>query len=284
METIINRANNTIDAFDFVKLTQLHKEYDWLEYEPEALFELWCLSDDDDQKNVIEFLIKNFSFIDSKELNKIGYVISNQIERVWNHIPTNTLIVATCDDKKPDGSQYIIQSLKNKFSLNWKETNFINSLPIAAYQVEEYNNIILIDDFIGTGDTITRKYNYLLRILEQRNIKNFTIKIISIASMNFSKPVLDLLKVSYYSYHWLKKGISELIDSENREIAIISMNKLEKKLKNHYNGKNLPNFGYKKSEALFAFEAFNIPNNVFPIFWWPLLKGGILRKTLFKRV
>ena len=39
-KTIINRANNRIDAKDFVKLTQLHMEFEWLTYEPEALFEL----------------------------------------------------------------------------------------------------------------------------------------------------------------------------------------------------------------------------------------------------
>ena len=51
-DTIINRANSKIGASDFVKLTQLHLDYEWLTYEPEALFELWCLSENNEQQDL----------------------------------------------------------------------------------------------------------------------------------------------------------------------------------------------------------------------------------------
>src|ERR1035437_7063453 len=151
-EAIINRATDKIDKKDFVTLTQLHMEYEWLKYEPEALFELWCLSDNDEQKDLIEFLIKNFSFIDGRKLAEGCKILSNRIESIWNLSADNTYLIATCDDRKPDGSQSIIQSLKNKFSVNWKESNFYNSLPIGANEIPDNSNILLIDDFIGTGD------------------------------------------------------------------------------------------------------------------------------------
>lgn len=283
-ELIINRANNTIDSKDFLKLTQLHMEFEWLTYEPEALFDLWCLSENIEQKSLIEHLIKNFSFIDGRKLIDASKNLSNQIESIWDLKPANTFLVATCGDDKPDGSQSIIQILKNKFSVNWKESNFFNSLPKGANEISDNSNIILVDDFIGTGDTIERKLKYLKETIKKRCLKGVTIKIICLAAMEFSKKILDSFDVEYYSVHWLKKGISELIEESKRENAIQSMEQLEKKLKKQYHGKNLPNFGYKRSEALYALEANNIPNNVFPVFWWPFYKGGDSRKTMFRRI
>lgn len=283
-ESIINRANNKIDSKDFLKLTQLHMEFEWLTYESEALFDLWCLSDNNEQKDLIEHLIKNFSFIDGRKLIEASKNLSNQIESIWGLIPANTFIVATCGDDKPDGSQSIIQILKNKFSVNWKESNFYNSLPKGANEISDNSNIILVDDFIGTGDTIVRKLKYLNTTIKKRSLTGVTVRIICLAAMDFSKKVLDNLDVEYYSVHWLKKGINELIKEGEREAATQSMEQLENKLKREYHGKKLPNFGYNRSEALYALEANNIPNNVFPIFWWPFYKGGSERKTLFRRI
>ena len=44
------------------------------------------------------------------------------------------------------------------------------------------------------------------------------------------------------------------------------------------------NIRYKESESLFNLESYNVPNNVFPIFWWPQLKDNNYHKTLFRRL
>src|SRR5690625_998077 len=281
---IINRATDRIDENDFTRLTRLHMEHLWLTYEPQALFQLWCLSENDEQKDIIEFLIKNFSYIDSRRLAEGSQSIASYIGNHWNLNSTNTYLLATCDDRKPDGSQTLIQNLKNKFSINWKESNFFNSIVTGANEIPANSNVILVDDFIGTGDTITRKVDYINRKIIERELSGISVKIVSLVSMNFAVEVLDKLDVEYYSVHWLKKGISELVSEDKKEVATKSMEDLEKKLKRKYHGKQIPNLWYKKSESLFALESNNIPNNVFPIFWWPFLKGGIPRKTIFRRV
>lgn len=283
-DAIINRAKNIFDAKDFAKLTKLNLDFEWLTYEPEALYELWCLSDNNDQKELIEHLIKNFSFINGRKLNEASKTITNQIESIWNLKPNNTFLIATCGDLKPDGSQSIIHILKDKFSINWKESNFYNYLPAGANEIPSNSNIILVDDFIGTGDTISKKLKYLQSVIEKRALQNITIHIISIAAMIFSRNVLNNLGVEYYSVYWLQKGINELVEDDKRKEATQSMEQLEAKLEKKYNGRSLPNFGYKRSEALFAIENNNIPNNVFPIFWWPFYEGKIKRKTLFRRI
>lgn len=283
-EGYLNRATKNIDKEDFITLTNLHLEYEWLRYESEALFELWCLSDNIDQKNLIKLLIINFCFIDSRKLNDGCKTISTHIERIWNLNADSTYLVATCDDRKPDGSQMLIQNLKNKFSKNWRESNFFNSITIGANEIKDFSTIVLVDDFIGTGDTIMRKLKYLIETIEKRSLRNINIKIVSFAAMDFSKEVLKNKNIDYFSVHWLKKGIEDLVDQDQRGTAIKAMESMEDHLKKEYQGKKLPNFGYKRSEALFAIESFNIPNNVFPIFWWPFLKGGVERKTLFQRI
>lgn len=280
----IKRANQKIDVNDFLKLTNLHLKYEWLQEEPDALFELWCMADNEEQKKLIEFLINNFLYINGKTLDLGCKAIVDQIESNWNLKATNTRISATCDNSKPDGSQMIVQKIKNKLSRDWRECMLFNSLPIAAHEVKDNFKIVLIDDFIGTGDTICRKVEYLVKILTERNIQNVSIYVVSLAAMNFAKDSLDRLDIQYYSANWLSKGISEKVDLAGRPNAIKAMEDLEAKLKDKIYKRELPNFGYKKSESLFALESNNIPNNVFPIFWWTHLKDNTLRKTLFRRI
>ena len=71
----------------------------------------------------------------------------------------------------------------------------------------------------------------------------------------------------------LQKGITEAIPQAERNRAIEAMLELESRL---LPPRRIPrhaddisyNFGYGQSEALFWIEGANIPNNVFPIFWW----------------
>jgi hypoxanthine phosphoribosyltransferase len=263
-------------------------KFDWLYHSSEGLYDLWSICDNENQKKLVENLVNNFTYTTSKELNESGEEIAELIEEKWLLKPSNSFLVAKCDDRKPDGSQAFLQSLKNKFSHEWEGKNFYNNLLEAAHKIEDDSNIILIDDFIGTGETIKSKYKYFVKKLTERGIKNYKIRIVSFAAMEFSKSRLNsLTEVEYYSAIWLKKGISELItDAKEIRAANLEMKNLENKLSNTYKNLNLTkhSFGYKSSESLFTLESFNIPNNVFPIFWWPQLKNNTYYKTLFKRL
>lgn len=284
MDGIIDRSPQQIGKKDFLRLSNLNMEYKWLLDNPEGLFELWCLTDDDKQKNLIELLIKNFVYIDGQKLTMACRDIATQIENTWSLTPNNTYLAAICDNSNPDGSQSLIQNLKNKFSVGWRESNFYNSIAVGVNEIPNSSYLILIDDFIGTGNTIKRKMKYVRSVLEDKVFSDVKIKIVSLAAMNFSKDILNTLEVDYYSVYWLDKGISEQLEEPLRASATMSMEQLEDKLQKRHQGRSLPNFGYKRSESLFSLETANIPNNVFPIFWWPSLKEGIERATIFRRI
>lgn len=286
-EKILYRSKRIFEYEDFMRLIDLNNNFFWLTDNSEGLYELWSHCDNNDEKELIEFLIHNFKYATASDLKNSGNSIANQIENVWQLKSDNTFLVATCDDRKPDGSQAFIQAIKNKFSHSWRNNNFYNNLLEAANKLEDNVEIILIDDFVGSGDTIKKKWKYLIKKLKERNIENYKIRVIAFAAMEFAKAKIDHIKLEFYSFIWLKKGISELITQDSkRKKAILTMTGLENKLGEDYKTLKLSNlrFGYKQSESLYSFEGYNIPNNVFPIFWWPKLNDNNYCKTLFHRL
>ena len=84
---------------------------------------------------------------------------------------------------------------------------------------------------------------------------------------------------------WLDKGISDYYGNKVKETLDCMLN-LEENLGNEFMGKKLSDvsLGYHKSEALFAIDNLTVPNNVFPIFWWPVLKSNVIRNTVLNRI
>jgi hypothetical protein len=274
----ILRTNAKIGREDFFRLLKLTLSYKWLERRDDSLYELWCSSKDEKEKDLLELLFQHFIFLNSQDLEIAGAKIAKIIEKDWSDSPKRTYVSAICDNSSPDGSLMLLQSIKNQFSYDWSDENFINSIAVAMHEVPDDSTLILLDDFIGSGTKIVRKTLAVKKCLEERKA-NVKIKIISLAAMEFAKSELNKLCVPYEAIYWLKKGISEALDSRDQEWAKESMKSLETQL-------SLPkgySFGFKSSETLFCLEACNIPNNNFPIFWWPRLSSGNLRPTLFKR-
>ncbi|MDH5426046.1 MAG: hypothetical protein OEY29_13720 [Gammaproteobacteria bacterium] len=286
-EEIIARSSRHMPEEDFTFLVNLTLKHSWLEGLSEALAELWNLCENDSEYELVSNLIDQYKYLNEKGLTEASFDTAKQICETWQLDSENTLIVATSDKSEADGSQFFIQSIKNKFAEygDWQENNFCSRVGDAYNRLEEKPNIVLVDDFIGTGNTMKRRVNAFKQQINKRNLNDFTtLYVISIAAMEFSKVTLDKLDINYYCPIWLKKGITESFSGEELEIFNQAMINLEAKLEKKYHGKDLPSFGYKKSESLFAIMSFNVPNNVFPIFWWPEKKNNKRRKTLFRRL
>ena len=281
---IIPRSINVFSESDFASLLKIYNEIEWLNRFAEEVEDLWLILDTVEQKKLVEDLLSNFKYIDGNKVFESLKILVNQIENVWELEPENTFLVATSDGNRPDGSQVLIQWLKNKFSVGWREKNFYNSILPAAHTINSNCNIVLVDDFIGTGDTIERRVRYIKEKLVKRSVENVKLFIISIGSMKISEAKISLTGAEFFSVYLLNKGITETYLGDEKVSAIKNMESLESKLRPNIGKRRLPNFGYKSSEALFAIENCNIPNNVFPIFWWPELIGGESRKTIFRRV
>ena len=169
------KSTNIIDRDSFMKIHELFKDNYWIEDEYEAFIELWNLCDYEQQQELIISLFRRFKFLNSRDLKKYCKDISDQICDNWKISNKSTKIVALSDNKRPDGSQFIIQAIKNKFSSrkNWTEGNFRNSLSTigkAPYQLRSNQTLILIDDFIGTGKTVERKVSWLKGQINEKKV------------------------------------------------------------------------------------------------------------------
>ncbi|MBP6740850.1 MAG: hypothetical protein KA146_12710 [Leptospiraceae bacterium] len=289
MEFDLRKSNIHFSHDDFMKLYNLMKTNIWLEEESESLFELWDLCDSSDKKDLIIDLLNKFTFLTSRDIHKLGNSIADYIVNYWKISNKRTKIVALSDDTKPDGSQYILQAIKNKFSDfdTWSENNFNNSLFTIGqvpYKLRNNQTIILIDDFIGTAKTVTRKYNWLLEKINERRRNGISIYLVSLAIMEEATDILNSLGLTFYSPLILKKGISGYYSGDVLENKINNMLDLESFLAPFYKREPLPSLGHGKSESIFSIEGLNVPNNVFPIFWWPLFKNKQKRKTILRRI
>ena len=285
------KSSDKMNSKDFFKLSALLKKQIWLEEVFEALIELWNLCDYKDEQKLIYQLLLKFLCLDLKKVNNYCKKISKHVCDEWSISSESTKIVALCDEERPDGSQFFIQILKNKFAdrNNWTEKNFKNNLTSigkASYQLKNSQNLILIDDFIGTGKTVQRKIKWLKSKIKEKNKRNIKIFLVSLACMKGALNVIESLEIEFFTPIILKKGISDYYEGKKLKNKIQNMENLESKLHPIYKNLHLFgfSFGYGKSESLFAIEGLNVPNNVFPIFWWPLLREEKKRNTILKRI
>ena len=280
MEKIIPRAKQKYTPSDFERMFNLCYTHKWLNHKSSEFCELWNMADNEEQRMHIELMLNKFTYVTLDDFDsKISRAFVDQIVNVWELAPIATIITAICDARDPDGSQVMAQTIKNKFPLIWTKDRIFANILEGVHQLTEGMSIVLVDDFIGTGRTICRKIKYVQKYCFENHIKNISIKVVALAMMDFAEqPILDM-GVELYAYFNLKKGIDSIENDEERGNATKTMQELEEKL----NHPDRYRFGFENSQSLFALGSINIPNNVFPIFWWPGTKDGEERKTIFNR-
>lgn len=283
----IPKANIKIDKDSFSILFNLFRKQDWLEKKTSETLELWNDCDDPKQQKLITDLLFRFRMLTANEISVFCDNIAKVICNEWNLTQEETLLVAICNDSKPDGSQYFLQVLKASFAeYLWKEERFVNNIKKIQelpYTKIEGKTIIVFDDFIGTGNTAVRKISWLKAKLAEKG-RDFSIKMITLACMKEAEDRIKKLDIDYYTPLILEKGISDAYPEEEAKDKIAIMKTLESKLSEEIETVKLPSLGYGGSESIFSIEGLNTPNNVFPIFWWPKDKDGNTRKTILRRL
>jgi len=282
-------AAEKISETAFYDVLGIIESYPWLRRTMDSLLELWNMCDVRGQQDLIRDLFGRFTYLNIDQLEDASKKIVDQVE-AWGFEPGNTYFTVTADPTEDgvDGSAAGLQFMKNKFPPvdGWKESYFYPSIAIAANKVKQNDNLLLFDDFIGSGNTINRKISYVLKTLKKRGIKLNALKVISYAAMEFGVESIRVQSdVEVYCPFLLKKGLTDFESPESLEAKKTLMRDLESKLGKRFKGLRLSghSLGYGESEALFQIQGYNCPNNLFPIFWWPIFDDGQPRKTIFVR-
>lgn len=184
------------------------------------------------------------------------------------------------EPKSGDMIVYVFKSLKLPFEQKRIETskNWAKLLDNRSHKTKKIK-LLLVDDFIGTGDTAKKAIN---GIRSHRNWNSSTDEI-AIFSIVIHKGGLDKLKhiVNDVIYrHTIDKGISK---SDNWRIVV----KLDECLKANDNIEKFINVhnkmkrGYGEQEALISMV--RTPNNTLPVFWLGRKSHGIVWRPAFPR-
>lgn len=280
----IAAAHISADALN--DMFQLYDSQPWTRQLHEELAELWALCSTRPQQVLMRDLIKEFCMFDATREAVACKQFNDQIQ-AWNLLPCDTWIVAVANADEVDGSTAGLQKLKNKVLPyeSW-HARFIANIPSAGTLIKEGDNIVLFDDFVGTGKKMVRKIAWITKILHDKGIEKFSVYCACFSGMEFGlKHLTDASKVPVFFSISLKKGITERYADDELTAAIDNMNALEEQLAPSYKSKKLAdyNLGYERSESLYCATNDNCPNNVFPVLWWALRKDKKPFKTLLQR-
>lgn len=277
----------------FELIFSLQVKQPWLTKRSDCLITLLteeCSSSE--QQQLILNLLNNFTHITGKVYGDILEGIVKDI--TTNYSEENTIIVAMAIGGSPDSSQHVIYQMKPSFEYyGWRQPFIINNIDKIIREINKakknrdlkIKNIVVVDEFIGSGSTVEGRYNKISRECfkpHKNTFKDCKIKFYSIASTSSGYDYVNRLNIDCSVKHLLKKGISDY--EENKDDKLKLMKDLEGILSSSYKGRDLPSLGYGKVEALYSRDRGNTPNNVFPIFWWSIYKNKENRKTILTRL
>lgn len=169
---------------------------------------------------------------------------------------------------------------------DWNSFQAVNRINKAIkYLSRGRNQIILVDEFIGTGKTLTSRIKQLKNDLSGE----YDLKVCYLAGMDYAINKMKLeLDIDIFCALKLKRGISdqyspEIVANYKEKMIKLELELLQDRIKD----KTIIEYslGYGQAESLFTGEGYkcNTPSSVFPIFWWPLLKGNQKRVPLLTR-
>lgn len=271
---------------DFTRVYNLYPKQPWLCDKESCLIELIELCETLEHKDLIIDLLSEFKYLDQKVLNTFLNYLSDCIINDSGFQEEKTIIASITADDSADSSQKILDYVKIPlFKMGWSNVTTVNRFnDIPKNILKGKMQIILIDEFIGSGKTIRHR----LRSTNGWPKTDFEIKFCFIAGMDYAIKDIESLGYEVYCPLRLQKGISERYSEVLALKAIKKMKELENKLAQQINSHDLKTFslGYNDTQALYSLESClgNTPNSVFPIFWWPRYTDNHPRTTLLTRV
>ena len=261
-----------------LKVEELFNKKNWqINYGAEntsSLFYRFCerlkLLNDDQQLLVIE-LSYNYTRVELTSylerlfdsLISLGDNIFNGYDKIFVH----PLLRINQKTKSKTKSAGFIHYMFESSDYTWLSDKFIPN-PAIDYLQDNFNNknsiLILVDDFVGSGETAIEICEEYLKIpMKNGNINFNNIKVISIAAYRQGiNAIKEKLGIDVISAMIFEKGISDKYVGIEKSAKKSIMESIEVTLK----VKNEFKFGFRQTEALITM-LHKTPNNTFPVYW-----------------
>lgn len=275
-----------IDKDAFGDIFEIIESQSWIRESWPALVELWGICEARDEQELLRCLLKDFCYFGSSLEKEALLAVADKVTG-WGLLPDSSWVVAVANDQEIDGSQAALQKLKNKIKPieSW-HARFVQSIPAAAKLVANGQAVVLFDDFIGTGDKMIKKMGWFKKIAAERGVDDLVFYFVALSGMRFGMDnIHGKTGCEIFVGNVLQKAISEKNAPGEAARLIGVMKRIESRLADRYKSKKIADYslGYGQSEAIYCAENDNCPNNVFPVFWWPILKGGVAFNSLLRR-
>jgi len=269
----------------FERVLTLTEKQPWLKDKQEGLIYLVEECETVDEQVLVCDLLSRFCYVDAQRFEDLITDIANKVERDWKLIPESTLLCALDNSRYADSSQYVLYALKAApwNSPTWNTSSFVNGLSKLVDTGKNPTDVVLVDEFMGTGTTAEKAINWLKTKLAEADLSP-RIHLVMIAAMEEGATRIQSMVDSFYAPIILKKAISDFYEDLERQPKIEMMLSMEERLStlSHRGKLKDHRLGYGKSESLFTRKGGNTPNNVFPIFWWELDRNNQARRTVLK--
>lgn len=249
-----------------------------------ALEELYDLCDNDDKESLVKQLLVDFSEMDDDVYSLCLEDMSRYI--VNKGFPlAECMVVAMCHDHLADSSQEVLQDIKLPLELkNFPNKNYCNRVDKCFKKSDKaIKHFFIVDDYVGSGHTVDTRIKSLA---QKANGREYSLHFVIVAGMEHAIRSLRENGVDIYCSYTVKRGITDRYANEYVDGKLALMAAMESHLAARINQTDLSlyNFGYRQSEAIFTRKNRNVPNNVFPIFWWKKDRQDNPRTTLYHRV
>lgn len=229
----------------------------------------------------------NDNIVDEVSLNDLLFEMAKLISR--NEVSgsqTALVVMRQKGDPMSDSSQSVIDHLKvplkisTTFNYGYCTTSFNDITSI--YKRRNFRHFIVVDDFIGSGKTVAKRYHDF----QSWKLQNSTIHFYFLAGMSNAIQFCRNSSIPTDCCKIMPAALSGVYSGEDLQNRVNIMKRLESKLASAINTLQLKDFtfGYNQAEALYCMKFGNIPNSVFPILWWNKDNNSNDRITIFTRV
>lgn len=133
---------------------------------------------------------------------------------------------------------------------------FVDTPKKLDYSICANTELLLIDDFVGTGNNAYEAIIYLTKLGWDIN----HIYLLSIVMMSQGKQFLESNGIKVETQHLCNRGITDSDRFNNDDVKIMEAIECKLQVSSKFQ------FGYGRSEALVSM--LNTPNNTFPFYWW----------------
>ena len=227
-----------------------------------------------DERDLLRMLLNKFSYVDVDESEDYIQQIIGHLN-AWGCTPQNTVFVATREDPTDNDGSYIFLKQLQDHLFGWSEKRFQN---IYDYRhrfrtLKNYDKIILVDDFIGSGFTIDQKYQLLVSELAKSR-KHRDVYVVSLAGMSAAKVDYPFLSgFNVYLPLWLEKAFDKTADVAECQIMAGILNRLNNR-NNDSKHCELTKFGdgFGDMAGVYFNVHYRMSDNMLAIFWWGLFR------------